>query len=104
MESAKPKLRIGLIVVGVILAALAGILGQMIADTKIPKESERDGLYSLLFFLAFVVLLPGLVIALFNVGKRFRNANSRLKIYCWTLFVILWWQFLWIASLLPKDY
>ena len=96
MSSPKAKPRIGLIVIALILTAISAMLAAMIAEAK--------NLYSFAFIVAISVLLPAAVIALFQFGSRFRNFNSGLKIYCWTSLVIVGWQFLWIASLLPKDY
>jgi len=53
------------------------------ANQVFEKKGEFAG------FITGPVVIALIIVGIFQIWKRFRNLNSRLKIYCWTALVLL---------------
>lgn len=90
-----------LVISAVILAALNALLSYMVAEAK-ASDGSSFALSAIGYVFCGVVLWQALVVALFWIGRRFRNPRSALKIYCWTSIVVLLGAMAQIGMMLPK--
>ena len=89
-DNSKPK-KTGriLIILSIFLILVNCLLTPVLMDipSQEPLTNEAQG--HIVGAVLANVMIPFLVVALFQIGKRFRNTNSRVKVFFWTSFVIL---------------
>lgn len=92
------KASVALIALSIILVLINGFLTLVMMDVRHTASHAIGQLLS-------VILIPLIVIALFQIGRGFRNNASQVKVFFWTSVIILISRFANLLSMVPAtDY
>jgi hypothetical protein len=104
MSDSKPKPGPFLIAIAITLASIDGLIAYSIAEVKVPDHAAFHAGYMAGYVLRAIVFWPAVVVGAFQIGKRFRNPRSMLKIYCWSSLFVLLGLLAQVGAMLPKSY
>jgi len=80
------KVTIPIVIIAIVLTLLGVAPGYLMGVSKGIGQGGRIG--ELIGQSIGVVVMAFLVVAIFQIFKRFRNQRSRWKIYCWSIFIV----------------